>query len=550
LGTTPEPGIQFARASPVAVAERILRLLFGAPAGSVDSTSSRAAGLAAFQRDALLRVNHVVRRRGGVLLADSVGLGKTHVAVAFAAAACQQGEGLIVTAPSALEAHWRRHLRGVPRWRWLSHATLSRGGGATTPAEVVVVDEAHAFRNPATRRYAALARLCVDARVLLITATPVNNSVLDLYHLLRLFARDDAFGDVGVPDLGAAFGRLGGQPDLDAVRRVARAAMVRRTREVIRRGYGNTDADGNRAPRFPARQPPRHIRYDMARRYESFASLLDHVQCLRFPAHGAAGDAAPCELLRLGLLKRLESSLAAFRASLIRQRAIGRRFIDAAERGLLLDAAGRSDVASTQGAAVQLTLDALVLREWPAGLDRTLYIRHAAEDVARIDAVLRGLQGSDPKLDALQALIAGELADERVLVFSEYRDTAVAIWQRLLPLGGVALVHGSDARLGANTASRRAVIDRFAPVSNRARRPAARERVRVLVATDVLAEGLNLQDARVVISFDVPWNPVRLAQRVGRVDRLGSPHATVAQYVFMPDRGVDAWLGLVPNIPA
>lgn len=509
-------------------------------------------GLAHHQRDALTRLRCIMRRRGGALLADSVGLGKTHVAAALVAEARAADRAVVVAAPAALEAHWKRHLRGVRGWRWLSHASLSRGGCGLTGAQLVIADEAHAFRNPATRRYVTLARLCAGARVLLVTATPVNNSVLDLYHLLRLFARDDAFSDVGVPDLAAAFGRVGGSADLEAVRRAARAVMVRRTRDVLRRRYGTSgDAgSGPGAPRFPDREPPRHVRYDLSRRYGSLPVLLDDLQRLRFPAHCAAGGAVPAELMRLGLLKRLESSVPAFRASLLRQRAVGRSFIDAAERGLLLDAAARTAAMVPVAGGAQLSLDAVLLRDWPAEIDRARCIRQAMADLQRIDRMLRLLEAPDPKLDALRELVTGELAAEKVLVFSEYRDTAVAIWERLVGTGGVALVHGNEARLGADRAARRTVIDRFAPLSNRARAFPPRERVRVLVATDVLAEGLNLQDARVVISYDVPWNPVRLAQRVGRIDRLGSPHATVAQFVFVPDRGVDEWLGLVRAVRA
>src|SRR5690606_13537216 len=111
--------------------------------------------------------------------------------------------------------------------------------------------------------------------------------------------------------------------------------------------------------------------------------------------------------------------------------------------------------------------------------------------------------------------------------------------------GGVAMVHGSDARLGRTRASRRAVIERFAPVSNRARVPRRAERVRLLIATDVLSEGMNLQDARIVVSYDMPWNPVRLAQRIGRIDRLGSPHERIRAFTFAPDDRIEEVLRMM-----
>jgi len=136
---------------------------------------------------------------------------------------------------------------------------------------------------------------------------------------------------------------------------------------------------------------------------------------------------------------------------------------------------------------------------------------------------------------------------EKVVVFTEFRDTAHKLARGLAALR-VGLVHGGGAWLGGAPIGRRELIERFAPVANGARQPPDRERVDVLVATDVLAEGLNLQDARCVVSYDLPWNPVRLMQRIGRVDRLGSPHAEVAPYHFVPETGLEELLGLLRRI--
>src|SRR5690606_37435578 len=103
-------------------------------------------------------------------------------------------------------------------------------------------------------------------------------------------------------------------------------------------------------------------------------------------------------------------------------------------------------------------------------------------------------------------------------------------------------------RLGRLRSGRRAIIERFAPLANGVRPPRPAEDVRVLIATDVLAEGMNLQDASMVVSYDLPWNPVRLSQRFGRIDRLGSPHSSIRTVVFAPDRGVDDMLGLMKRL--
>jgi hypothetical protein len=439
----------------------------------------------------------------------------------------------------------------------------ARRGAVLLPGDpsrpLIVVDEAHAFRNPAARRYRSLAEFCTGADVLLITATPVNNSALDFYHLLRLFACDDAFADIGVPDLRVAFGTLVHAGDAEDVRRVAEAVVVRRTRELVRRQQSPpgvtlpaaTSASGVRLA-FPRTRPVMRVRYGVRDGdAEAMREKLRIVARLRFPVHALQPAGGATELLRLSLLKRLESSTAAFAASVDRHATLLVQFVDAALDGFLLeprDAHARHGAAGP--AAVQLVLRAVSLSPWPATVDRVRALASARAELRRIRRLrelVRAMAG-DAKADALRRLLMGPLRNDRVLVFSEYRDTAVHLWHRLAGLGGVALVHGAEARLGRGIAARNAVIRRFAPLSNGARPPPPHQQVRVLIATDVLAEGLNLQDARVVISYDLPWNPVRLAQRIGRIDRLGSPHEEVAAYAFLPDRGLDDLLGLLRRV--
>lgn len=525
-----------------------------------------AAGLAEFQQDAVTRINAIFTRYGGALLCDSVGLGKTHVAAAVCADVLSRGRSVLLTAPSQLRTHWNRQLCDEPQWSWASHAMLSRSHATgrlfRRSFDLVVVDEAHAFRNAATRRYQALARVTLGARVLLITATPVNNSLRDFENLVRLFARDDAFSDIGVPSLHHAVdaAREGSAREL---RRIAQHVMVRRTRDIVtrwstvpseRREPRGADADGAGTPamKFPHTDGTELITYDLDGTFaHRIDGILDAIAGLRFAAHGGIADPTCGELLRLGLIKRLESSQAAFAASVARLERLNATFIAAANEGRLFDARRDGAMVLSVDGSLQLSMTGITLPAWPARLDRTRALSLALHDRALLRVLLESIRaatGSDHKLATLESVLASLPAEDRIIVFSEYRDTAAAIWKTLERLGGVALVHGGAARLGRRPTTRRAVIERFAPGRSPSAPRAGIDSVRVLVATDVLAEGLNLQAARVVISYDIPWNPVRLAQRAGRIDRLGSPHERIRVLAFRPGHGVERVLGLLRRV--
>lgn len=657
-------GTPWIAASPAEVARRILAYRFGDesradPEGNDPSIFE----LADFQEDAVRRAERILEAWRGVLISDDVGLGKTYVALALIERTLRAGGRVAVITPAALRRDWTAPLRKLrdalgltetwglgaegstdpddpgnfqsdngitegatgPDHRtrrrnggflaWLSHTRLSLGtypADRLTGLDLVVVDEAHAFRTPTTRRYRALAAICSaagatanqttapasawapttaptptsspgpgpgsEARqhrgpgVVLITATPVNNSVWDLYFLLRLFAGDDAFHDLGIADLAGAFraaaemGETGPAPRL--LLPVLHAIMIRRSRATVRQGAQTTrcpGSDGSAMPRFPRRAPPVPVHYDLDRVYPAFYDeLTDLLTSLtlapfRLASYGArltrGGDDAPTDLIRLGLLKRLESSLAAFRTSVTRQLRFYTAFLDSLDRGLLRAPADhRALTGESDGDVVQLVLEEVTLRPLPTGIDLDRLRADTAADLERLHRLLSRIAGlgpdADPKLHRLRTLLDDELRGEKVVVFTEFRTTARYLWRELLGRGHVALIDGAGARLGQARAGRREIIERFAPLANGAGPPPRRERVDLLIATDVLAEGLNLQDANRVVLYDLPWNPVRLIQRIGRLDRLGSPHETVHSYHFLPDRGLERLLGIVARLRA
>jgi hypothetical protein len=496
--------------------------------------------LADFQREGVAQAAAILQRRGGVLIADSVGLGKTFIAAALIEQYIGVG-GVVLVPPSALRAMWRRALRPLTDQapsaiRLVTHGQLSRGFVRDWTPSLVVVDEAHAFRNRNTRRYRGLRQLIGRAHVVLLTATPVNNSLADLYFQLRLFSPDDAFRDVGIASLRALL-RGGEEPDRGAVSRLQQAVMIRRTRGEVRQSLQSLSLPGREEVRFPADVRLLNIAHPPLIEAAAVEAVLD---ATRFAAYRSESTRL---LISLSLLKRLQSGRHAAIRSLDRLVDFHRRFLGALGEGRLLDA--RATGASTD----QLWFSELILPELPAGISAKLLRDQVAKDLEQLESLRRQLSArTDPKLPALAHLLSARPPPARTLIFSEFADTAESLWSELRAIHQVGLITGSEARLGMDRCARGEVIRRFAPAANASPEPVPVERVDVLIATDVLAEGLNLQDADAVVSFDLPWNPVRLIQRAGRIDRIGSPHETVVVYNFMPDRDLDVLLGLVRRL--
>jgi superfamily II DNA or RNA helicase len=508
--------------SPRAVVASAARaLLDGTPLAAITPSSTWPAWLAPHQVPAAERLTAIITRHAGALLADEVGLGKSYVALAVALA---RGEPFTLVVPAVLVSQWRGLLDrfGVQETPIITHESLSVGArvvGARhaaplhRSATLFVIDEAHRFRNPDTNRYRALARLVVGSHVLLVTATPIHNSVADLLHVLRLFLRDHALAALGLPSLRNAARR-------EADRSLAYAAVARvivaRSRERVRSGY-----DGGPVAMVFPRTTTETVRAGPASD-ALIGDVVAGVARLR-----AGGGAAP--LLRLMLLRRLGSSLAAFRTALTRHDA----YLDLATR------------AATEGRAltplefqrcfpraaesdIQLVLFPLLLEHGGGGAAPLVEDRRI---LARLRELLARASAMDPKADALDALLTARAM--KTIVFTDAQPTARYLLQRLRHRR-VAAVFGHVGRFASGEAPRLEVLRAFAPRAQGGAPPAAALETDVLIATDLLSEGLNLQDAERVVHYDLPWSPARLAQRVGRIDRLGSSHGSITTVTFLP----------------
>lgn len=426
--------------------------------------------LAEHQSAAVVRALELLRTRGGLLLADEVGLGKSFVAAEVMRRFGGEAE-LIV--PAALVQQWRETLAELGAEACIvTHDSIDAAVGTTKP-RLLVVDEAHAFRNPHTRRYAALARRAAGARVLLVTATPVCNSIGDLEALFRLIARDDLLADVGVPSIDVAFATR----DFDTIERIIATLVIRRDRSVLPEPLRFGELE-RRVIRHPVLDAP----------------LIDE---LRFPLVGEHA------ILRRFLRRRLESSEAALIESLRRQL----RFY---ERALAATAAGRTLPKRDYRRAFAHEEDRAAFQDvlfWelfaPPGEVNPQEIR---DEMARLEELMSAARASPcTKRTMLREVLNGE----PTLIFT----------------GSVATARDLAAHLkcGLVTSKDRSALHAF-----------LRGRLDVLVSTDVAAEGLNLQRAGMIVHYDIPWNPVKLDQRNGRAHRIGQSRELVRAIYFIP----------------
>ncbi|MXX44069.1 MAG: helicase [Acidimicrobiales bacterium] len=606
--------------------------------------------LTAFQTDGLWRARRILDERHGVLVADEVGLGKTFLAgELIREAALERRQKVLVITPAMLrDGPWRAFraehnlsMELVSFEQLMADQRLNPEHAAGTTLEqryvndyaMVVIDEAHNLRNPATQRAQALRRLLAGSppkQLVMLTATPVNNSLWDLYHLLGYFLRNDAaFADAGIGSLRDHFARaVALNPDdltPEHLFDVLDAVAVRRTRSFVKRFYAHDTVriGGTELPIIFPTPRVRRVSYDLDAVlpgfFDRFAAALDAddsngadgnvgdddaadmaasgVESGTSQSAAAEGTAmltlaryAPSRyrwdheidsyelqligLLRSGLLKRFESSPHAFAETCERMARSHDAFVSLLDGGrvgtgdVLADwiAADSDDLDDKQRDAV---LDHLVdVTDDAADFD----VEQLRRDTERDSDLLRALaaearsvtRDTDPNLAALvdelaeiaaQAQTHGigpdDIRDRRkVLVFSYYADTVDWIFEhleavshtdeRLSPYRGrIASVTGNS---GAD--DKEHALWGFAPRTTDAPEGHDRDRYDIVVATDVLAEGVNLQQACNIVNYDLPWNPMRLVQRHGRIDRIGSRHPEVFLRCVFPDSRLDDLLGL------
>ncbi len=489
----------------------------------------------------------------------------------------------------------------------------------------VVIDEAHNLRNANTLRAEAVMQLLwgeYPKKVMLLTATPVNNSLKDLQTLVAYFVRNDAqFAASGIPSIAAYIGRAQKQdpetlsPEhlFDLMDKVA----VRRTRRFIKKEYAGDMIMGNNGQLIPIEFPTpsvKRLSYDLdldsggivgkvvhALKVSDDEELVIRQGAHRDPSRLSLARYAPSVytlgndidalqitnvgLLRSGLLKRLESSTAALVATLTRLVASHDAFIAGLDAGYVMTGDALREYVNSEFDDLDEFLEGF---DDPTGeqvqpaaeFDIPALRRDVELDLELLEELLelaekRLEQGPDAKTEELLAhldAIAAEAqrpsprglssSDRRkVIIFTTFTDTAVELHRRL-EAGIANAAKGSaladyrkrlappvfGARGGTSQEERAKTLAGFAPMTAGEVRddgtPVSKDIYDIIVTTDVLAEGVNLQQAGRMVNYDLPWNPMRLVQRHGRIDRIGSPHKQVVIGCFFPAKNVDELLKL------
>lgn len=443
------------------------------------------------QRSSAARVHAAIARHGGCLLADDVGRGKTYVALAVA----RRWSNPAVVIPASLRSTWIDAMRRAHvGCEMITHEAMSRGRVLTAGHDGVIVDESHRFRSPSARRYAMLADSVSRSVLLLLSATPVQNRLRDLAAQVALFHGERAF-------------------QLEAA---ALAEFVVRSDDAGSAG-------------LPQVAPPVWITPAV-----DDGTVLERLLALPPPARAADGGDAGV-LRTLTLVRAWASSRAALISSLRRRRRIRVAMEQSAMEGLVPTT---REIGSWVGGddAIQLGFPSMLVG---AGADATSVsgVLHAVsrEHSAMSTLNLALASSSDPDVARVQAIrdIRNAHPGERVLAFSERATTVRALFALMRSDAGVGLLTAQGARIASGRLSRAELLRRFAPSAQGAPMPVERERVTLLLSTDVLSEGVNLQDASVVVHIDLPWNPARLAQRVGRIRRPGGARM-VRAYLLAP----------------
>ncbi len=598
-----------------------------------------------FQRDGVIGAIDKLERFGGCIIADSVGLGKTFEALAVIKYYELRNDRVLVLCPKRLRDNWtiykandRRNILAGDRFHYdvLNHTDLSRDGGHSGEIDLthvnwgnydlVVIDESHNFRNKKSpraggeTRYDKLMRKIIQdgvkTRVLMLSATPVNNRLADLKNQIAFATEGNEYAlkSHGIANIDSTIQLAQKQFNLwlqldEEERRPARLMdmlgfdyfqlldllTIARSRRHVEKYYGT-----NETGKFPERLRPINIYadVDLSREFAPIAQINDEIRRLNLSAYAplryvlpnkqAAYDAkyshpvqggkglfrqsdreeSLIHLLRVNVLKRMESSVPSFSLTIERQlRDVETTLARIDQHAESVEEIDIQDI-DVDNAEFEALLIGQKVKVLLQDVDRVRWRQELVEDRDRLSALLSAARQVDAPRDAkladLRQVIQNKIdrplnpGNRKVIVFTAFADTAHYLFDYLSPWAtqtlGIhsALVTGSGRNRSTLPNLRNdmaTLLSAFAPRSKE--RPAdlaAEGEIDLLIATDCISEGQNLQDCDFLVNYDIHWNPVRIIQRFGRIDRIGSPNTCIQLVNFWPNMELEEYINLEQRV--
>ena len=523
-----------------------------------------------YQEQAVLNAKKILQEYGGVFLSDVVGLGKTYISALLA----QQLDGrhLVIAPPMLLDkdspGSWPNIFSGFKEQADFESLgkldkLLKRG---VTKYKNVFIDEAHRFRNESNTTYEMLARICRGKRVILVTATPYNNYPKDILSQLKLFQKSKKSTIPNLPNLERFFSNLEKRlKHLDRKRdypeyirtvkensreireKVLKYLMVRRTRtEVIK--YFTRELEKQKL-KFPEVAKPKPVYYQLNDQedkiftktikmialdfnYSRYTPLLYYRGEITQPEKLAQNNMR--KFMKILLVKRLESSFYAFRQSINRFIHSYEKFIDEFDKGNIYVSKKYINkifefLENDNDEAIQKLIEEDKAVKYSSKEFDPKYRGLLEEDLKTLREIQKMWTtiDRDPKLLQFLDILSSHpiLKKNKLIVFTESKETADYLYDKLQKYKVVKFTGGSSE------STRRKVIDNFDPKA-----PSPRDDFRILISTEVLSEGVNLHKSNVVINYDIPWNPTRMMQRAGRINRVDTKFDKIYTFNFFPSK--------------
>lgn len=525
-----------------------------------------------YQEQAVLNAKKILEEYGGVFISDVVGLGKTYICAMLAQEL--DGRNLVIAPPALIDeknpGSWRNIFSdfNVPA-DFESIGKLDNILQKVAKYKNIFIDEAHRFRTETTINYEKLARICRGKRVILVTATPYNNSPKDILSQIKLFQKAKKSTIPNLPDLEYFFTNL--EKRLKKISRyrdpekhikvskeiakeirekVLKYLMVRRTRAEIEK-YFREDLEKNNL-KFPKVEDPQPVFYELNNeedeifnktielianklKYARYTPLLYYKGKIDYLEEVSQRNMG--RFMKILLIKRLESSFYAFRKTIERFIKYYEKFIKEFKKGnvyiskkyayKIFDLLEKDDEAEIQRLIEEGKAKKYSAKDFKKEFEKDL--KRDLEILQEIQEIWRNIK-RDPKLiKLLKSFSTNEiLKKQKIIIFTESKETCDYLCENLnkqFPNQVLAYSSSSPAYI------REKVIENF---DAKVRSP--KNDYRILISTEVLSEGINLHRSNVVINYDIPWNPTRLMQRAGRINRVDSPFNKLYIFNFFPTK--------------